>query len=395
MKVVWLCHFANQEVKDHFKTPHVEETAPWIINLIELIRTRKDIELHIVSPNIFSNRRSTFYINRVTYHFYEVHSRMVPGIVSVLLSRLFSKDYTRIQTRINGIIEEIQPEIIHLHGAENPYYSAGIIPLIGKYPILLTIQGFARNSSLRNTTIKKCIQIEEQIISKINHFGVRTQEMCEIILSINHKAQLHYHNYPVTIPQYIKNNESIFDIIYFARLSKDKGIEDLLQALALLKKEKMDISLHIVGTGGKLYKYKLIRIIKALKIESNVVWAGFMKNQQDVFKYSANAKICVLPTYHDSIPGTIIESMFMKLPVVAYAVGGIPELNSKEETILLVEKNNISQLAVKISQLLNNTDLQNTLAEKAFFHIRERNNNKTVINDIVDAYNSILLEKCV
>ena len=65
----------------------------------------------------------------------------------------------------------------------------------------------------------------------------------------------------------------------------------------------------------------------------------------DVFKEAIKAKICVLPTYYDVIPGTIIESMFMKIPVVAYAVGGIPTLNDNVETVRLVDKYDINGLA--------------------------------------------------
>ena len=54
---------------------------------------------------------------------------------------------------------------------------------------------------------------------------------------------------------------------------------------------------------------------------------GFLKSQQDIYEHAIHSRIYVLPTYHDIIPGTIIESMFMKLPGIAYAVGGIPELN--------------------------------------------------------------------
>jgi hypothetical protein len=49
MKVVWLCNFANQEIKEHFKTPQLNEFAPWINILIELFQSRKDFDLHITN----------------------------------------------------------------------------------------------------------------------------------------------------------------------------------------------------------------------------------------------------------------------------------------------------------------------------------------------------------
>jgi len=390
MKVVWLCHFANQEVKDYFNTPDVKESAPWINNLIELFRIQPGVDLHIVAPNNFTNTTTIISKAGVTYHFYAIRSKWLPAKVNSVKNKLFDADYSAIQARISRIIEEIKPDIIHLHGAENPYYSSGILPLIGKYPILLTIQGFARNSVIKTRQIKQCMKFEEEIIKKIENIGVRTTEMREIALSLNPGATLHFHNYPVTIPKVVKQNKSKYDIIFFARVCKDKGIEDLLKAVALLKKDKKDISLHIIGSISKFYKPHLNRLIKSLSLEPNVVMVGFMQNQPDIFKYAIDAEISVLPTYHDIIPGTIIESMFMKLPVVAYAIGGIPELNSKVETILLVEKQNIPQLAEKIMQLLNNEVLRKTLSEVAYSYVNELVDNTKVVSDIKKAYNSIL-----
>ena len=133
-----------------------------------------------------------------------------------------------------------------------------------------------------------------------------------------------------------------------------------------------------------------MNLVKKLDIEANVVWVGFLKNQQDVFNYVVKAKICVLPTYHDVIPGTIIESMFMKIPVIAYAVGGIPELNETNQNILLVEKNNISELAHNILQLIKNPLMQEELGENAFNYIRKKVDNEKVVDDIIQIYQTIL-----
>lgn len=115
-----------------------------------------------------------------------------------------------------------------------------------------------------------------------------------------------------------------------------------------------------------------------------------MENQYDIFEYSINAKMCVMPTYHDIIPGTIIEGMYMKLPVITYSVRGIPELNKEEKTIILLEKQNINQLAESIIILLNDTKTCENLAEKAYNKAKERFNNGNGVNDILRAYNTIL-----
>ena len=392
MKVVWLCHFSNKKIKDFFNTPQVKEFAPWINGLIELFEDRTDIEIHIVAPNIFTNRYQYIKIRNIQYHFY-------PYIPYIIPRRLYNHYLIDARTNfyfakkvITKIINDISPSLIHLHGGENPYYSAGILDLFGLYPILLTVQGFVRKASARDYYTIKRIKIEEQILKRAKHFGVRTNDMSKVILELNPKAHLYFHNYPLTIPPLKKDNDTIstYDIIFFAKVTKDKGIEDLLEAIAFVKKEKSDVSLHVIGSTNKNYLQHLKNVVKQLNIESNVKFLGFMDTQLDIYKHAIHARICVLPTYHDIVPGTIVESMFMKLPVITYAVTGMPEINEKGEVIVLVEKNNIQQLSNEITALLKSESKRKSLAEYAYAYVCERFQHIKIVNDIMKAYDEIL-----
>lgn len=395
MKVVWLCHFANQEMKEYFNKPDIKVFSPWISTLISLFKSRKDIELHIVAPNVFNNTDCSFVHNGIHYHFYPVRHPLFSKKINTLVKIIIGTNYSAIQSKINKIISEINPDIIHLHGAENPYYSSGIIPLFNKYPILTTVQGFIRQTSHKSSAILKSIKIEEEILKKSKHIGVRSIEMNEIVLQINPDANLHFHNYPLSVPSVLKNNigkTEPVDCLYFARLSKEKGIEDLLKAISIVKKVNSDITVSVIGGANKKYLTYLNSLCSNLNIQENVKFLGFLPTQEDIYKYAFQAKLCVLPTYHDIIPGTIIESMYMKLPVIAYAVGGIPELNLAQETIMLVDKHDISQLAVKIIQLIKDVELRKQLAENAYNYVNKRLDNAKVVNDIINAYKLILNE---
>jgi glycosyltransferase involved in cell wall biosynthesis len=393
IKIVWLCHFANEEMKAFFNTPHIKEFAPWIDGLIKLFRERTDVEIHIVAPNVFTNKHTEMLLNNIHYHFYKHRPNFILNkIVYRMLKLELRTNYFLVKQNIFKIIERINPDIIHLHGAENPYYSAGILPLIKHYPHLVTIQGFIRNSTERNSLINKKIQIEEKILKTVVNIGVRTKEMSEIVLNLNPRAKLHYHNYTWTTSEHIKDSSraSTFDIIFFARVTKDKGIEDLLEAISIVKKEKPDVSLHVIGRAEESYLQKLKNLTNQLNIRDNVKFLGFMETQQDIYKYAINAKICVLPTYHDVIPGTIVESMLIKLPCISYNVGGLPELNEKIQTVILVERCNINQLANEITSLLNDKNKRELLAEHAFTYIHKKFNNSDAVSDILRAYSEIL-----
>ncbi len=397
MKVVWLCHFANKEMKDYFGTPAINEFAPWISNLILLFKKRTDIELHIIAPNVFTNHDCNFIKDGINYHFYNhipipYYNKYLKKIY-VLLRIDDVTNFYWIKHKIKHITNKIKPDLIHLHGAENPYYSAGILPIIDKYPTLTTIQGYIRNASQTNKNIIKRIKIEELILCNSKYIGTRTIEMSKIALQINPNATLHFHNYPLKIPNIIKTNigkDEPIDCVFFARVCKDKGIEDLLAAIAIIKEIIPKVTLSVIGGTSKSYQSYLLKTCSELKIEKNVKFLGFLPTQADIFHYILQAKICVLPTYHDIIPGTIIESMFIKLPVIAYAVGGIPELNTNDENLILVERFNIIQLSEKIIYLLQNNEIRVELAERAFSFIIQKFNNKEVIPDILSAYHKIL-----
>lgn len=399
LKVVWLCHFSNREIKEYLKTPEVQEFAPWITLMAELFETERDVEVHIVSPHEYISGCKYFEIRGIHYHFFNAHipfwGRHWPDKFKFdLWSNYFFN-----KRKIAKIINKINPDIIHLHGAENAYYSAGILPLLDKYPTLTTIQGFIRNASdTKSLIVKKAIETEDIILKKSKHIGVRTDEMSETATRINPGARLHYHNYPARTPAIIKNNigkEEPIDCLFFARVCKDKGIEDLITAISIIKKSYPEISLSVIGGTGMSYISYLKSMCAELNIENNVRFLGFLPTQEDVYKYALQSKMCVSPTYHEIISGTIIESMFMKLPVVAYAVGGIPELNTKEDTVMLVEKHNINQLAEKILLLVNRADLRETLAEKAFAYAYKRFDNNNIASEVHNIYKTIINENSI
>lgn len=384
LKVVWLCHFSNAEVQKEIKPlKKVKEYAPWITNLIPLFENDDNVELHIVAQHDWLPQSKHYQKNGVHYHFIKKGipflGRHWPGFfrADAWTGFFVWKHKTR------KIINTIKPDIIHLHGAENEFCTA-ITQFHGKYPVFITIQGFIHKSSVKSKLVEARSQKELEIVRMFRHFGYRTKTMGEDIKSINPEAVLHWHNYVIKLPTPVAA-EKKYDLVFFARLSKDKGIEDLLQAVALIKKDKPDISLCVIG-GGKTDT--LQSLAAELGIDKNIYWAGFLPTQEDVHKLAASARISVLPTYHDIIPGTIIESMYLKLPVVAYDVGSIHEVNEKEEIITLVEKHDIRGLANSIITLLNNPEEQKYLSISGCHRAAEmfKKNGDKVKDSLLEAY---------
>ncbi|MDD5151735.1 MAG: glycosyltransferase, partial [Flavobacterium sp.] len=99
------------------------------------------------------------------------------------------------------------------------------------------------------------------------------------------------------------------------------------------------------------------------------------------------------PTYFDGIPGSIRETMFMGIPVISYAVGGIPSLNETLECITLVEKQNITELVAKIELVLDDHERTNRLVENALKVITEKYDTGRIYDNLLSIYNDILNSK--
>jgi glycosyltransferase involved in cell wall biosynthesis len=393
MKVVWLCHFSNHQVQRVIKPLHpVNETAPWIANLIRLFEDQKDIEIHIVSPHEYIGADIQFEYKGIHYHFFNAHIPLWGRHWPSFFKFDYWTDFFLNKLKVRKIINRIKPDIIHLHGAENAYYSSSIIQFKVKYPILITIQGFISHANSTNhPQTKMRVRYEKEILKRFTHFGYRTISMGKNILSLNPDAKLHWHNYPIMGIKPL-DIEKRYDIIFFASLSKEKGIEDLLQAISVVKSNFPHVAVCIIGSCASKYLNYLKNMATDLGISKNIYWAGFLDTQADVHKMASSSRICVLPTWHDIIPGTIIESMFLKLPVVAYSVGGITEINDKNECISLVAKGDINALAEKILWLLKNPEIQKLNGRRAYIRAIEMFDNTKICGDLLSAYKEVIHE---
>jgi len=150
-------------------------------------------------------------------------------------------------------------------------------------------------------------------------------------------------------------------LLSVGRLSREKGHADLLQTMERLRETTGD-SFHsrllIVGDGPERRNLQLL--CTKLKLQDCVTFTG---HQADVQSYYAIADIFVLPSHSEGSPNVLLEAMGAGLPIVATAVGGLPEILSHEVNALLVSKQDPEQMAAAIARLLNDPPLGERLAD--------------------------------
>lgn len=392
IKVVWICHFANEKIAKIIGINSKLNFASWISELIKLFKDESQISLSIIAPNYYTNTDIRFKIDNIDCYFYKYQPAIFP-----FEARNLSYNFITSRNAVEKIINKIQPDLIHLHGSENPVYSGSLIRLISKYPVLVTIQGYVCLSSTPHNFIRRYvrwnrIRIEKEINTKASFFTIASNDTLKTLNTFTTTAKIYKDHYPTTRPEISSLDfpDKKYDLVYYARISKDKGIEDFLEAIRILKTSYPSIRSVIIGGGILSYVDYIISLIASFDLKENVIFAGFQPSQQDVFKLAAQARVYVLPTHFDGLPGSIREAMFMRLPVVANAVGGIPSLNEEKECITLVEKQNINDLVAKIKLVFDNIERTNCLVENAYEVITNKYDNGKIYSNLINIYQDIL-----
>ena len=150
-------------------------------------------------------------------------------------------------------------------------------------------------------------------------------------------------------------------LLSVGRLSLEKGHADLLRAMASLCAARAGSdNLHLIIVGDGPERGSLEKLCSALELDSCVTFSGY---QSDVRPYYAIADIFVLPSHSEGSPNVLLEAVAADLPIVATAVGGLPEVLEHEVHALLVPKQDIAQLANALARVLEDSDLRRRLAD--------------------------------
>ncbi|HEU4975644.1 MAG TPA: glycosyltransferase, partial [Baekduia sp.] len=103
-----------------------------------------------------------------------------------------------------------------------------------------------------------------------------------------------------------------------------KGIASLVQAVAALLGDGVDVLLTLVGDGPE--RARLHEQVARLGIEDRVRFAGFVPAGPELVAELDAAEVFVLPSLSEGLPHSVVEAMARGLPVVATSIGGLPEL---------------------------------------------------------------------
>tara|TARA_Y100000996_G_scaffold415051_1_gene407964 strand:+ start:180 stop:1292 length:1113 start_codon:yes stop_codon:yes gene_type:complete len=164
------------------------------------------------------------------------------------------------------------------------------------------------------------------------------------------------------------NKNKIFTISYFGRISPDKGIHILIEALKKIKFE-FRFFLDVSHIDNNEYQKDIIFRLKKILPRKNIklIKCDHFK----IAKFMSKSNLVVLPSLYDEQYGRVIqEAVGCGSLVIGSKAGGIPEIINDND--LLFEKGNIIELANKINRLSNRNFYKTKLQQLETRIINER-----------------------
>lgn len=170
-----------------------------------------------------------------------------------------------------------------------------------------------------------------------------------------------------------------------ARLGPMKGIEYLLEAVAMLAREGRAFQLKIAGTGS--HREALERRAQDAGIVQRTTFLGHVEDMADFYR---SLDIFTLPSLTEGMPLTVLEAMATGIPAVASAVGGIPEAVRDGLDGLLVAPADTDALTSALRRLLVNQELTRRMGESARLWAVEAFSLERFCHEVLELYRQTL-----
>src|SRR5215469_12154594 len=151
-------------------------------------------------------------------------------------------------------------------------------------------------------------------------------------------------------------------LLSVGRLSYEKGHVDLVRSFSKIRELVGDLQLQLVLVGEGPERPRIERLCRNLNLSDVVTLAG---QQHPINPYYAIADVFLLPSLSEGCPNVVLEAMAAGVPVVATAVGGVPEIATNGRDAILVKKHDEAGLASAAADLLKNRELCDRLVSCA------------------------------
>ena len=322
------------------------------------------------------------------------------------------------------IINNVRPDIIHIHGSENSF---GCILEAVTIPVVLSIQGnytvyshkyFSgiekRYSSIRERNLSSAhywlfdksykriyiksfipgLKREQKYLSLCRHIIGRT-DWDRRITSILSPQRKYYHVDEVLRDSFYSSewkrlrnrrivvHSTIGDAFF-------KGFETLCQSLSELNRMQTDVEWRVAGISENSDIVRIVkRIMKNDYPESGLILLGNLE-EKELTRKMMEADIYVMPSHIENSPNSLCEAMILGLPCITTLAGGSSSLLKDKEEGLVIQDGDPWSMAGAVLEMYNYPEIADNYGQNARRRALVRHNPERIANELLATYDLII-----
>jgi glycosyltransferase involved in cell wall biosynthesis len=299
----------------------------------------------------------------------------------------------KIATALVSYIKETKPDIIHFHTIDASILGFGLPIFYGKiigakivktqhdWGMICTNDWHVKKHEICNQTISlncwNCYPEKKKFLKNyfakkflrnpfyktvVDAFTVPSLALCNDMRYFGFKKTrqiCHYIESPS--PQSIDDSAVNNKLIFVGRLVKTKGLNELIDTFLLIHSVIDSVELHIIGKGTTEEIEDLEQLIQKNDLRQFIIIHA-NASEEEKLELLQGSKLCIVPSiWKENFPLVVLEAFSCGVPVVAFKIGGLPELI--EDDHALAKWKDVNDLAEKSIKILNNEMLRQKLIE--------------------------------
>ena len=315
--------------------------------------------------------------------------------------------------KIKEIIKEFKPDVVHTHASKAgtlgrlAAYSCGVKVIVHTFHGHVFHSYFGKLKTTFYKNIERYLAKRATAIIAISEIQknelVKQHQICKAekvhVIPLGFDLTRFQENQTEKRKSFrekynIEDDEIVISII--GRLVPVKNHTLFLEGLKIVsEKTSKKIRAFIVGDGEdrKVIEEKAkelgIPFIDGTKSNEKALLT-FTSWIKEIDVVLAGSDIVALTSFNEGTPVSLIEAQAANKPIVSTNVGGIANVVVPNETALLCDVNNVNEYANKLLELIENSTLRNTMAEKGWNNVREKFHFTRLVNDMETLYKNLI-----
>ena len=327
-------------------------------------------------------------------HFICIANRILPRML-VGPDWLFKLFHRRVNARMLETIEQLRPEVLHVHFGRSLGYADLALQRHGELPVVITTHGGGTRASRHNPFCRSIMRRAFQRADRVVAVSDKIRRDADAMNIGTDNFRIIGNGLP---SEYVRPKADYWTpdcgrplrLVTVCNLIPLKGTDDTLRAMRRLADRGIRTELRVVGTGPE--RSRLEQMARNLGLDDCLTFTGSLPHDE-AMEEIYRADVYCMPSWNEGFGVVYVEAMGQGVPVIACRGQGIDTVVSESGAGLLVPGKDPDALAAALASFINNPAQITDMGRKGYDYARERLTWEAVARRLVALYEEVIAEK--